>query len=239
MITLGMTRPIPSSRYSFCPISSRPGLTNHGLCSIIAKTALGNSRRIIELQTPHFANPSESHTCKLPGDIGPKFSPNVRMVSPPAIAPSIRGRARMEDSTSQATRKVGRGPAVTTTRQRHCASSAKTMPLRPIESVRLNVSRSGLRDGRHCILSCFLGVVASCTASRTQLLGSPLFLPPAERSAGSIQRVRALFRVRAIRVRAVLAARAIRGAGCTWSPCNNYLNFRAPGFCGANFTNEG
>lgn len=45
------------------------------------------------------------------------------------------------------------------------------MPLNQIESARLSASFSGLRDGPHCILSCFLGVVASCTASRTQLAG--------------------------------------------------------------------
>jgi hypothetical protein len=203
-----MTRTIPSSRYYFCPIPSRHRLTDHGIFSIIAKTALRNYRRFIELQTPHFANRSESHTCKLPGGIGPKFSPNVRTVSPP----SIRGRARMEDSTSRATRKVGRGPAVTTTRQRHCAgSSAKTIPLRPIESVRLNVSRSGLRSGPHCILSCFLGVVASCTASRTQLLGSPLFLPPAERSAGTGA--------------GLISSPRNTGAGSTWSPRNKLSKF--------------
>jgi hypothetical protein len=88
MITLGMTRPIPSSRYSFCPISSRPGLTDHGLCSIIAKTALGNSRRFIELQTPHFANRSESHTCKLPGGIGRIYLPPARAMAHCPVEPA-------------------------------------------------------------------------------------------------------------------------------------------------------
>ena len=98
----------------------------------------------------------------------------------------------------------------------------KTMPLRQIESVRLNVSCSGLRSGPHCILSCFLGVVASCTASRTQLLGSPLFLPPADCS----------------RVRAYFGSAQYGCTGSTWSPRNNGAGIGARNmseFCSARF----
>jgi hypothetical protein len=163
-----MTRSIPSSHYSFCPIPSRHCIADRRLLSIIAKTALGNSNRIIELQTPHFVKRSESYTCKLPGGIGPNSLQTVRIVS----RPSITRRARViEDSASRATKNSGsavsRQPDDNHARRQEC----KTMPLNQIESARLSASFSGLRDGPHCILSCFLGVVASCTASRTQLAG--------------------------------------------------------------------
>ena len=144
-----MTWPIPSRRYSFCPTPPLHALADHRLFSIIAKTALRNSNRFIKLQTPHFANRSESHTCKLPGGIGPKFSTNVRMVLWPSIAPSIRRRARRpEDSPSRATRNVGRRPVTTARQQRRSAGgSAKTMLPRPIESSPSQCF-SGLRNGQ-------------------------------------------------------------------------------------------
>jgi hypothetical protein len=127
-----MTRFIPSTRYSFCPIPVRQRLTDHGIFSIIAKTALRNSSRIIELQTPHFANRSESHTCKLPGGIGPNSLQIVRMISRPSL-----GRcARMaEDSVTRAAKNLALGPVTTTRRRRRSAGmGAKTMLLRPTAS---------------------------------------------------------------------------------------------------------
>jgi hypothetical protein len=209
-----MARPIPSRRYSFCPIPLRQRFTDRRIFSIIAKIALRNSNRFIELQTPHFANPSESYTCKLPGGIGPNFPANVRMVLRPALAPSIRRRARMmRDSASRATGKRRARPCHSnqpTTTQ--CWQGAKTMLLRPTESSPQPFS--GLRGGPHCILSCFLGVVASCTASRTQLLGSPLFLPPAERSAGTGA--------------GSVSSPRNTGTGSTWSPRNKRMRAWSP-----------
>ena len=43
------------------------------------KSALRNSNRFINLQTPHFASGPESCTCKLPGGIGPNSQLKVRM----------------------------------------------------------------------------------------------------------------------------------------------------------------
>jgi hypothetical protein len=196
------------------PTPPRHALTDHGLFATIAKIALRNSNRFIKLQTPHFANRSESHTCKLPGGIGPNSLQTVRMISRRLIAPSIRGRVRMiRDSASHTTKRSG---AAVSPQPGHNGAPPRGAQKYAARQIASSPSQrfSGLRGGPHCILSCFLGVVASCTASRTQLLGSPLFLSPADCSAGT-------------------------GAGSTLSPRDKRLNFRALGFCGANFTNEG
>jgi len=135
-----MTRPIPSSRYSFCPISSRPGLTARGLRSIIAKTALRNSRRIIELQTPHFVNRSESHTCKLPGGIGPKIlskcSNGIAAGNRPCNQ-RTRPHGRLNESSDQ---KSGARP-----RRHNHASTTLCRPQRKNYSAKANRKRPSQR----------------------------------------------------------------------------------------------
>ena len=225
-----MTRTIPSSRYYFCPIPSRHRLTDHGIFSIIAKTALGNSRRIMELQTPHFANRSESHTCKLPGGTkAPKFSPNVRMLSPPAIAPSIRRtrpHGRLNESSDQ---KSGARPrrhkhaATTLCQQQRKNYSAKANRKRPSQRFPFWTSRRTalyikLLFGCRCLLHGFAHTTSGLAAV---FAASGTFSGVNSSGAGSISSPRNT------------------GAGCTCSPRNKCLNFRALGFCGANSTNEG
>ena len=136
VVTFTVTRPIPVQPLLFLPIPVRHRLTDHGLLSIIAKTALRNSHRFIELQTPHFVNSSDSDTCKLPGGIGPNSLQTVRIISRPAIAPSIGRRVRMtQNSASRATKNVGLGgiPTARPTAMKR-RREYKTMPLRKTTS---------------------------------------------------------------------------------------------------------
>src|ERR1700680_1944926 len=107
-----MTRSIPSSPHFL--LSDAPATWPHRPRPFLDKIALGNSNRFIELQTPHFANRSESHTCKLPGGIDPNSLQTVRMVSRPSIRRPFSVESALprftdaaDNSTNVASQEVG------------------------------------------------------------------------------------------------------------------------------------
>ena len=112
MVTSNMTRSIPSSHYSFCPIPSRHCIADRRLLSIIAKTALGNSNRIIELQTPHFVK--RIIHMKIAWGYRPKFATD-RSNRIAAINHKARPRDRRLSEPSD--QKLGLGRLTTTRRQ--------------------------------------------------------------------------------------------------------------------------